>query len=58
MYNRSGWIIISNLNKRNKMKVNELLKEIVAINEAISYDNDTKKLSGTTKEWLHAIGGA
>ena len=34
----------------------ELLKEMVAINEAISYDNDTKKLSGTTKEWLDAIG--
>ena len=34
----------------------ELLKEMVAINEAISYDNDTKKLSGSTKEWLDAIG--
>lgn len=34
----------------------ELLKEMVALNEAISYDNDTKKLSGTTKEWLTAIG--
>ena len=34
----------------------KVLQDLLQINEAISYDNDTKKLSGTTKEWLAAIG--